>query len=91
MLKINVCIGSACHLKGSYNVINSLQQLIEEYKVEDQAEVDAIFCLGHCTEAVSVRLDDGEVVGVSGSAVREFFITRVLPAIRCGKPAKPIA
>ena len=82
MLKINVCIGSACHLKGSYNVINSLQQLIEEYKVEDQAEVDAIFCLGHCTEAVSVQIDDGEIVGVSGSSVREFFLTRVLPAIR---------
>lgn len=81
MMKIHVCIGSACHLKGSYNVINSLQQLSEEYKLSDKVEVDAIFCLGCCTEAVSVRIDDGEVHSVSGTSAREFFIQNVLPAV----------
>ena len=30
MIKISVCIGSACHLKGSYNVINGFQHVIEK-------------------------------------------------------------
>lgn len=81
MVKVHVCIGSACHLKGSYNIINSLEQLSEEYKVYDQVEIAAAFCLGHCTEAVSVRVDDGEVQGVSGSTVREFFVKHVLSKI----------
>jgi len=81
MMKIHVCIGSACHLKGSYNVINSLQQLSEEYKLTDKVEVDAIFCLGCCTEAVSVRIDDGEVHSVSGATAQEFFVQNVLPAV----------
>ena len=30
MMVINVCIGSACHLKGSYNIVSELQEMIEE-------------------------------------------------------------
>ena len=45
MIVINVCIGSACHIKGSYNVINSLQQLTEEYGVTDKVDTRAAFCL----------------------------------------------
>lgn len=82
MIKINVCIGSACHVRGSYNVINSFQQLIEEYGMADKAEVNAVFCLGHCTEAVSVQIDDGEVHSVSGPSAREFFIKNVVTEAR---------
>lgn len=81
MVKINVCIGSACHIKGSYNIISSLQQLLEEYELTDKAEIDAVFCLGHCTERVSVQIDDGEVQSVSGATVREFFQQHVLPKL----------
>ncbi|HMM21953.1 MAG TPA: (2Fe-2S) ferredoxin domain-containing protein [Selenomonadales bacterium] len=80
MIKINVCIGSACHVKGSYNVINSFQQLIEEYKLTDKAEVNAVFCLGQCTHAVSVRIGDGEVHSVSGASARDFFVQKIVPA-----------
>lgn len=79
MTRISVCIGSACHLKGSYNIINSLQQLIEEHGLTDRAEVSGIFCLGRCMQAVSVRIDDGEAHSVSGATVREFFAQHVVP------------
>lgn len=78
MMKISVCIGSACHLKGSYNVINSFQQLAEEFGLSNQVEVQAAFCLGHCTQGVSVQIDNGEVQSVSGSTTREFFAKNVL-------------
>lgn len=78
---ISVCIGSACHLKGSYNVINALQQLIEEYHVADRVEVAASFCLGQCSAAVSVRIDDGQVHSVSSATARDFFRQNVLPEI----------
>ena len=81
MMKISVCIGSACHIKGSYNVLNSLQQLREEYGLSDRLEVNAVFCLGHCTEAVSVQVDNGDVQSVSGSTVRDFFAKNVLSQV----------
>ena len=73
MIVVNVCIGSACHIKGSYNVINSLQQLTEEYGLTDKVDTRAAFCLGHCTQAVSVKIGDGEVQSVSGATARAFF------------------
>jgi len=80
-MKISVCIGSACHLKGSYNVINALQQLVEEYRLAGSVEVYASFCLGHCAQAVSVRIDDRAVQSVSSATVREFFEKNVLPEV----------
>jgi NADH:ubiquinone oxidoreductase subunit E len=81
-MKISVCIGSACHLRGSYNVINSLQQLVEEYGLADKVEIHASFCLGVCSQAVSVKIDDRDVQSVSGATVRDFFRENVLPAMR---------
>lgn len=80
-MRINVCIGSACHLKGSYNVINALQQLIEEHRLADRVEVYASFCLGQCSQAVSVRIDDRAVQSVSSATVRDFFEKNVLPDV----------
>ncbi len=81
MINLSVCIGSACHVRGSYNVINIFQQIIEEYKLSDKVELKAVFCLGHCTDAVSVKIDDGEVYSVSGTTARQFFESQVLPKI----------
>ena len=37
-MKITVCIGSSCHLKGSYNVIQAFQQMIEEGRLVEYAQ-----------------------------------------------------
>ncbi|WP_432407198.1 (2Fe-2S) ferredoxin domain-containing protein [Wukongibacter sp. M2B1] len=73
MLEINVCIGSACHLKGAYNVISNLQKIIKEKELEGKIEVKAAFCLGECTKAVSVKLGDGSIVSVKEDEVDKFF------------------
>ncbi|MEG1254473.1 (2Fe-2S) ferredoxin domain-containing protein [Clostridium sp.] len=81
MVNLSVCIGSACHVKGSYNVINAFQQIIEEYDLSNKVELKAVFCLGRCSEAVSVRVDDGEVCSVSGLTAKSFFKNEVLPKV----------
>lgn len=73
MTTIQVCIGSACHLKGSYNVINMLQNYIKENKLENQIAVKAAFCLGECTKAVSVRVNDGPVQSLDEAGVESFL------------------
>ncbi|MPM62264.1 hypothetical protein SDC9_109130 [bioreactor metagenome] len=78
MKKLEVCIGSACHIKGSYNVINTFLQMIEEYALSDKLELTAVFCLGHCTQAVSVGFE-GEIYSVSPENARNFFKTQIFP------------
>lgn len=81
MIDLSVCVGSACHLKGSYNIINSFQQIIEEYKLSDKVELKAIFCLGHCREGVSVQIDGDKIYSVSGNTARKFFDSEVMPIL----------
>lgn len=50
-MEIYVCIGSSCHLKGSYNIINAFKELIAEYKLEDRVSLNASFCLGTASTA----------------------------------------
>ena len=38
-MKVTVCIGSSCHLKGSRNIVEGLQGLIAENKLEDKVEL----------------------------------------------------
>lgn len=79
MIRISVCVGSACHLKGSYNMIGDLQDLIETHHLGEKVEIEALFCMGRCSDAVSVRINGGETESVAPQYVRQFFETRVLP------------
>ncbi len=78
MITLSVCVGSACHIKGSYNILNTFQQLIEEHRLSEKIELKAVFCLGHCTESVSVMIDEGKVHSVSGLTARKFFEEEVM-------------
>lgn len=73
MTTVQVCIGSACHLKGSYNVINKLQNVLKERKLDNEITVKAAFCLGECTKAVSVKVNDGVVQSLDESGVESFL------------------
>ena len=57
-MKICICIGSSCHLKGTEKVIERLQQLIKENKLINEVELCGSFCLGRCAEGVSMLIDD---------------------------------
>jgi NADH:ubiquinone oxidoreductase subunit E len=73
VITIQVCIGSACHLKGSYQVINKLQTLVEEKGLGEQIIIKAAFCLGECTKAVSVKVNEEAVRGLREDEVDTFL------------------
>ena len=47
-MKITVCVGSSCHVKGSHEVVARLEQLITEHQLKDQVEMTGTFCIGRC-------------------------------------------
>ena len=71
-MKVTVCIGSSCHIKGSRQVVEGLQQLIDENNLGDKVELGGTFCLGKCQQGVCVTVDD-EFYSVSPETVGEFF------------------
>ena len=79
-MKITVCIGSSCHVKGSRLVVEQLQKLISENNVEDKVELGGTFCLGECQKGVCVTVDD-TFFSVSPDSVNAFFTENVLNKI----------
>ena len=76
-MKITVCIGSSCHIKGSRQVVELLQEKIVEHDLKDKVELAGTFCLGRCQEGVCVLLDD-EFHSLTPENTEEFFNKEVL-------------
>lgn len=72
-MEIKICIGSACHLKGSYEVIKRCQSFIAANKLEQTIELKSAFCLGRCSEAVSVQVDGTDIYSISPETVEGFM------------------
>lgn len=78
MITISICVGSACHLKGSYKVIEALQRLIKENNASNMVEIKGAFCIGRCTEAVSVTVDDDKFFSLNENNVESFFYENIM-------------
>ena len=76
-MKITVCIGSSCHIKGSHKVVERLQSLVAENNIGDKVELAGTFCLGNCQQGVCVMVDDN-FHSVTPESVDEFFASEVL-------------
>lgn len=71
-MKVTVCIGSSCHLKGSRQVVERLKELIAENGLGDKVDLGGTFCLSKCQQGVCVSCDD-EFFSVNPDTVDEFF------------------
>ena len=80
MLKITVCIGSSCHLKGSRQVVEHLQYLISENNLGDKVELGGTFCMGKCQQGVCVTVNDS-FHSVTPETVEEFFKKEILAKV----------
>ncbi|MFA9422708.1 MAG: (2Fe-2S) ferredoxin domain-containing protein [Sedimentibacter sp.] len=81
MIELKICVGSACHLKGSKEVIDIFKYCIQNRQVMDKVEIKGAFCFGHCTEAVSVSLND-KIYSVNPDNAENFFDEFVMNCVR---------
>jgi NADH:ubiquinone oxidoreductase subunit E len=80
MLEVKVCIGTSCHLRGSYNVLMSFKQLIEQYNLHDKVNLAGQFCTGCCQNGVSVTIGDTNY-SVSAENATTFFKDTIMPMV----------
>lgn len=79
-MKITVCIGSSCHLKGSRQVVEQLQYLIAKENLKDVVELSGTFCMGNCQKGVCVTLGD-KIFSLTPETTKNFFEEEVLSKI----------
>jgi NADH:ubiquinone oxidoreductase subunit E len=74
---ITICIGSSCHLKGSREIVKSLEELISLHKVENKVELNGSFCIGNCMKGVCVKIEN-DLFSLTPDTTETFFEKEVL-------------
>ncbi len=71
-MKVTICIGSACHIKGSRQIVECFQDLIEKNDLGAIVELNGSFCMGNCRNGVCVKVDD-KMFSVTPEIAETFF------------------
>lgn len=83
MVKIAICFGSACHLRGSYGILKAFTNLLEKHNLEGSIDIAGEFCQGRCLEGVVIKIDDEIITNVAQENVKQIFSEKVLERIAC--------
>ena len=82
MLIVQICVGSACHLKGSRDIVEMMQTAVAEHRLEDEVVLTGSFCIGKCNrDGVTVQVNDDVYVGITRDSFKEFFKEHILNVI----------
>jgi hypothetical protein len=80
-LSVIVCMGSSCHLKGSYEIIEFLKESLKAKGLEREVILKGSFCMEKCGEGVSVKIND-EILSVrSVTEMDHIFHGKITKAI----------
>jgi len=58
MVKIKVCVGSSCYLKGAQKVIDYLEETIKNGDLSQKLELSGAFCLENCGDGIAISIND---------------------------------
>jgi len=76
-----LCMGSACHQAGVYEVLPQIQRLLKAYHLEDRVELKGSFCLGACSESIVMKYQETLFTHIRPQNVEEKFVEEILPAL----------
>jgi NADH:ubiquinone oxidoreductase subunit E len=77
-----LCMGSACHQLGVYDVLPKLQELIAEYELEEVIELKGSFCLETCSNGIVMKFQDNHFLSITPQNVESKFKEEILPSIQ---------
>ncbi|MGC9502176.1 (2Fe-2S) ferredoxin domain-containing protein [Baaleninema sp.] len=80
-----LCMGSACHQLGVYEVLPKLQSLMSEYNLEETVELKGSFCLETCSYGIVMKFKDQHFININPQNIEDKFLQEILPAIQSAK------
>lgn len=77
-----LCMGSACHQIGVYEVLPRLQTLLKNHHLEEQIILKGSFCLELCSQGITMKFQDQHICNITPQNVDEKFTLEILPLIQ---------
>lgn len=81
-ITITVCVGSSCHLRGAYEVLNCLKELIKLNALEQKVTLKGSFCMERCTEAVTIKINEELFSVAAVGEMKDIFQRKVIHLLR---------
>ncbi|SJZ56011.1 (2Fe-2S) ferredoxin domain-containing protein [Anaerorhabdus furcosa] len=80
MITIEICIGSACYVKGSNQAVTILQTLLKDKQWEDKVEIKGSFCMQSCQggHGLGIKINGRQMLGVGLHNIQEVVEEEVL-------------
>jgi len=71
-VEVEVCVGTGCYLRGSYDVLKKLMDKVNsDPDMIGRVALKATFCLEHCDQGVTARIDGKIVTGLTSDNALE--------------------
>ena len=79
MITVEVCLGSACYVRGSKKAVDILKGIISENHWEDKIELKGSFCQKYCEKqnGLGLRVNNEYLEGVGIHNLKEVFEARI--------------
>ncbi|MGJ8453913.1 NAD(P)H-dependent oxidoreductase subunit E [Pseudothermotoga sp. U03pept] len=68
---VRVCMGSSCHLKGSYKVVQRLEELRSTHP---EIQIYGSLCFGNCSDGVCVEIDGKLYKNVNAENIKQILV-----------------
>jgi NADH:ubiquinone oxidoreductase subunit E len=82
MVIVTICVGSSCHIYGSEEIVNLLNQAIEKYGLDGEVIPVGGFCTEKCNrKGVTIQVDDDFFTGVTPATFDTFFTEHILSRV----------
>ncbi len=83
MVYIEVCVGSSCHIKGSQDIVELMEDNVKKNGLEDKVMLMGKFCSGKCNRnGVTVVVNDEIFTGITRDNFSEFWLDKVMSAVK---------
>ena len=60
-VKVTVCAGSSCHVRGSRSVLARFAEIIKTEHLEEEVSLLGCFCMERCGECMNWKFDEEDI------------------------------
>lgn len=81
MVVVEVCIGSACYVHGSNQLVELLREMIAKNHWEEKITLKGAFCMQACTRGLGIRINGRPIYGVGLHNAKEVLYQEISSAL----------
>jgi NADH:ubiquinone oxidoreductase subunit E len=85
-VKVTVCVGSSCHIRGSRAVLKRFAEIIRTENLEDEVSLIGSFCMERCGECMNWKFNEEEISSASVAGAEQTLRSKLEQAGTIAKP-----